>query len=399
MTKVFTQSVQWHITEVCPNRCKHCYIDAATNDERRKQELRFEKLLAILDNLDAFAKKYDTDINAFAITGGDPFEHSDFEKILKELHARGKRIKILGIPERVSVDTIALLEKYHTYSYQVSLDGMEKTHDMIRGRGSFARTIEAIKLLGDCSQIQPHIMYTLHGRNSDELLPIIDYLVKEDIRAYFSFDFCVETGTDKWDLKLLNEATIDNCLKMYREKKIQLKKAGSKLQLKEKVKLFATFDVTNPSEKFNKYSYVSGCSCGINSIAILPNGDVLPCRRLPLVVGNLLKQSYEEVFLDNELMKKLRRLSFFKKCSNCDYAKICRGCPALAYATTDDVFGEMTYCSRKKEVVPYYNEPPLNCERDQEFAYVTNNLLRAIQEDGIAANLDAFKYDIRRNVL
>lgn len=399
MTKVLIQSVQWHITEVCPNRCKHCYINDATNIIRRKQELSFDKLMMILDNLESFADKYNIDISTFAITGGDPFEHPDFEKLLQELYSRGKRIKILGIPERVSVDTLTLLKQYHINSYQVSLDGMKETHDMIRGRGSFDETIKAIKMLAECGGIQPHIMFTVHRQNSKELMPLIDYLVQEDVDAFFTFDFWVMNGTEECQMGLLNNMEIDRLLIEYREKESQLKRKGSKLKLKEKVKLFNTLDIEKPNEKFSKYAYISGCSCGISSIAILPNGDVVPCRRLPIVVGNLLEDSYEEIFLDNELMKKLRRISYYKKCGNCDYAKVCRGCPALAYSITGDVFGELLYCNRKKEICPITMEPPLDCKRDQEFAYVTNNILKAIQEEGISENLEAIKYNLRKNLL
>lgn len=63
---------------------------------------------------------------------------------------------------------------------------------------------------------------------------------------------------------------------------------------------------------------------------------------------------------------------------------------------TGNVFGEFEYCNRKKETSVVLREPPLNCSREEEFAYVTNNLMRAVMNEGISANMEALKYEVHR---
>ena len=41
-------------------------------------------------------------------------------------------------------------------------------------------------------------------------------------------------------------------------------------------------------------------------IIVMPNGDVLPCRRLPIVVGNLMEQTLFEIYYSSELLWRLR---------------------------------------------------------------------------------------------
>ncbi len=392
--KALYQSIQWHITEVCPNRCKHCYIDGMTNEERRCKELDFQGMLRILDNLRAFEEKYDVAINNFILTGGDPFEHPDFEKLLKELRARGKSISVLGIPERITKESLAMLESYQINQYQVSLDGMPDTHDMIRGKGSFDRTIKALKFMNQYSSILPAIMFTVHRQNWREMFDLIAYLEQEGIHTSFAFDFMVLEGSAKENFQLLDKEQVDELLEKYRKIRLQLKEKQSKLILREKVKLFETFDVTDANVKFEKYTYVSGCYCGLSSCCILPNGDCMPCRRLNLKIGNLLQESYTDLFVNHELMRRLRRISSFKMCCDCDYAKVCRGCAALAYSATGDAFGDMMYCSRKRSVEPKLHEPPLDCSEQEEFDYLTNTLKNAIQKEGIHSNKAAIKHNI-----
>lgn len=397
--KLLNQSVQWHITEVCPNRCKHCYIDGNTNYERRKNELNMDGLITILQNLDEFERKFDVSIGTYVLTGGDPFEHADFEKLLSEIYLRGKIIKILGIPERISKETLMLLDRYNVDTYQVSLDGMKNTHDMIRGKGSFDRTIDAIRLMNELSNVHPHIMYTLHKQNCNEMFELIHYLGNSNLSVSFSFDFLVLEGQARKNFSMVNKEEVDEILIQYRKERLRLKEENSKLILREKVKLFETFDIEGANDKFKKYSYISGCMCGIASVAILPNGDLLPCRRLPITIGNLLEDSYSELFLNNVLMRKLRRISSYKMCGDCDYGKVCRGCPAVAYSVTGDPFDEMIYCNRKKKVEASLCEPPIDCTEKEEFAFVTNNLISSIQREGALANMSALKHDIYKRRL
>lgn len=397
--RLLNQNVQWHLTEVCSNRCKHCYIGDSTNNKRRESQLDFNGLLRILNNIGEFEKKYDVSAGVYSLTGGDPFEHPDFERLMEELYLRKKVIKILGIPERITKETLELLDKFHVDTYQLSLDGMQDTHDTIRGNGSFDKTINAIEMLNQYSRIHPHIMYTLHEKNCEELFELIEYLDYLGLDVSFSFDFLVLQGQAKSNFNIMDKTMVDRILEKYRKKLLELKERGSKLVLREKVKLFETFNVKDANVKFKQYSYVSGCPCGIGSVSILPNGDLLPCRRLPITIGNLTQEKYSDLFLNNVMMRKLRRISSYKLCWDCDYAKVCRGCPALSYSTTGDAFGELIYCNRKKKVEPELNEPPLDCTEEEEFEYIMNNLSSAIQKEGIEDNMEAIKYDIFRRYL
>ncbi|HWP97069.1 MAG TPA: SPASM domain-containing protein [Syntrophomonadaceae bacterium] len=79
------------------------------------------------------------------------------------------------------------------------------------------------------------------------------------------------------------------------------------------------------------------CQAGKTLMAITPGGNVLPCRRMPMVAGNLWKNTLKEIYQD-EIMKSLRETEN-QDCSGCLYNKMCRGgLRCLAYALTGSPF-------------------------------------------------------------
>ena len=78
-------SMQWHITDRCDQRCKHCYIYEG-KDKKCGLELDLDTLKAILEDFLQTCDKLERD-PFLVITGGDPLLYKriwDFLEILKE---------------------------------------------------------------------------------------------------------------------------------------------------------------------------------------------------------------------------------------------------------------------------------------------------------------------------
>ena len=71
------------------------------------------------------------------------------------------------------------------------------------------------------------------------------------------------------------------------------------------------------------------CIIGRDGLCIMPDGTVLPCRRFPIPVGNLLRDPLQE--------------NLKGKCGRCGIED-CRGCRSLALALTSDPFAEDPHC-------------------------------------------------------
>jgi radical SAM protein with 4Fe4S-binding SPASM domain len=76
-----------------------------------------------------------------------------------------------------------------------------------------------------------------------------------------------------------------------------------------------------------------GCAAGISGMTILPDGTLVPCRRLHVPIGNIRKDSLREVWAASDVLNALRDREGYKgKCDVCNRWAQCRGCRAIVNA-------------------------------------------------------------------
>jgi radical SAM protein with 4Fe4S-binding SPASM domain len=92
--------------------------------------------------------------------------------------------------------------------------------------------------------------------------------------------------------------------------------------------------------------YPYHCTAGDSLLTVQPNGDLYPCRRMPIKVGNLLETPLLQLYEQSELLKTLRDPQQISAgCETCLYAKVCRGgLKCLAYASTGNPFTKDPGC-------------------------------------------------------
>ena len=69
-------SFQWHITDECDQRCKHCYIFSGDGC-RELESMTFDQMREVVGNCEDFCKVYNR-VPYFYITGGDPAEKQKY---------------------------------------------------------------------------------------------------------------------------------------------------------------------------------------------------------------------------------------------------------------------------------------------------------------------------------
>ncbi len=146
--------------------------DPLTWPAERQDTLPLDGLFRILDSFCEFEQKWGAEIAHFAITGGDPLLRRDWQEFVRELRNRGKTVSMMGNPETLSEDNVAALVELGVMDYQLSLDGLEGTHDRFRDDpGTFRRTLEKLDLLKQAG-IRCNVMFTLFPTNAAELIPL-----------------------------------------------------------------------------------------------------------------------------------------------------------------------------------------------------------------------------------
>lgn len=332
---------QWHITDECDQRCKHCYI--FSEDTCKKTEaMGWEQLQDTFYNCLDFCQVYHR-LPYFYITGGDPILHPDFWRLLSLLKEHEVPFTVLGNPFHLTDEVCRKLKSFGCQRYQLSLDGMRETHDWFRKPGSFACTLEKIGCIKR-SGIRAVIMTTVSGANLKEMPDIIDTVVDAGADVFTFARYCPtseekDTGITPQEYREL----LDTCQHKFN----QYEAAGCGTYFNKKDHLWTLYDYETGRfqipEKAQDGMIYSGCNCGNCHMTILPNGDVYACRRVQnSKVGNIYCDRLADLWVCQ--MEQYRDYSKFEKCSKCELLAYCRGCPAVASGQNGNFYAVDPQC-------------------------------------------------------
>ncbi len=338
---------QWHIINACNLRCKHCYQTEFTDNEL----VSFSKLKFIVERIRTALKKWGRK-GRIAITGGEPLIHKDFFSLLSYLENLPEigKISVLTNGTLITKKEVALFKSYKKLHFiQISLDGANsKTHDIIRGKGNYEKALSAVKLLVK-DQIPVRIMYTFQKNNVVEIPALIDLAISEGIDD-ITFERLVPSGRSaKKKNDMISPQKMKEVFQYISDRSIKEKKKGTALTIMKLRTLWALLDKKKYKNKTKPIDFklILGaiCSIGIDSLTILPDGTVLPCRRLPIPIGNLFNDSIFKIWYTSPLLWEIRNKQNLKgKCQNCELIPNCSGCRAIAYAVTGDYLAEDPQC-------------------------------------------------------
>jgi radical SAM protein with 4Fe4S-binding SPASM domain len=242
------------------------------------------------------------------------------------------------------VEKLARLRKLRCV--QISLDGASAgTNDEIRGHGSFEKALSGIRLSRE-NGIQVNVMFTLQRKNVSDLGAIIDLTLKEDVR-FLTIERMVPTGSGKRIKK--ETLSPDEIKKAFNyisgRAEQQIREKGTTIITRSRP-LWIMCNESCFSNEIKDNSEVGGiCSVGLDGLCILPDGTVLPCRRLPIPIGNLKDDSLLKIWHTSSLLWEIADKNNLKgKCKSCEFINRCSGCRAMAYAYSGDYLAEDPQC-------------------------------------------------------
>ena len=318
---------QWHITDECDQRCKHCYIFSGNNC-KQLDSMSWEQMQDTFYNCLDFCEVYNR-LPYFYITGGDPILHPDFWRLLELIKENNIPFTILGNPFHLNDEVCKRLKEYGCQKYQLSLDGMRETHDWFRKPGSFDITLEKIGCINRAG-IRSVIMTTVSGTNIKEVPDIIDTVVKAGANVFAFARYCptgeeADTGMTPQEYREL----LDLCHQKYE----RYEAGGCQTYFNQKDHLWTLYEYEKgifqiPEDAEDGMIY-GGCNCGNCHMTILPTGDIYACRRVQnSKVGNVFEDRIADLWVCQ--MEQYRDYGKFQKCSKCELKAWCRGCPGVA---------------------------------------------------------------------
>lgn len=352
--------VQWHITDRCSQNCERCYL--FQSEDFRKLGKKTELDLSILELIakDVLNAAKNLRANAvFVLTGGDPLLYPDFWSLLKSIKDLGGKfqieiaIDILGNPFYIDQPTAVQLRKSGVRKFQLSLDGLEEKHDILRKAGSYRETLRAARCLKDAG-VRTTCMFTLSRFNAPDLIAVMRVVAEEKFDAFAFARFC---RPENWSLKEYQKQMFspvdykDLLMKVDKiHKELAVTHPETRFVFKDHLWELFFYEKSSPKErreieKLEKHKIiVGGCSIGISSVSILADGTVYACRRFKSPIGRVPEQKLIDLFINSETLNSYRDLSQYKKCGICPLLYVCRGCGAVAYGYSGSFFDPDPQC-------------------------------------------------------
>ncbi len=326
---------QWHITERCNQRCVHCYHESYSSSE----ELALGDLQAVFAEMERALGAWGR-IGSLSLTGGEPFMRRDELFVLMDLLDASDVVGYYDILTNGSLisdeDILRLTAAPRLRRVQLSLEGPSaELNDVIRGSGTFERTLAAIDLLKSAG-MEVAVMMTITRRNKDSLPQMLDLLADHGVDTFATERFIPEGSGAALPEAMLSAQEVRETFDLVHA----LGVAERRLRILMYRPLFALVDNENPTVG-------AMCSVGANALTIMHDGTVYPCRRLPIRLGHVLRDGLFKIWYDSDLLWRVRDPANLDDCGECDLVGVCRGCRAMAHFASGDCLGADPHCWRQ----------------------------------------------------
>lgn len=324
-------TLQWHLSEACNLRCKHCY-----QENHVPVQLPYEDLLKILNQYRNLLKRIDAE-GLIYLTGGEPLVSPHLFKLLDEFK-KDEGLYRFGILTNGTLITDELAKKiasYNPYFVQVSLEGGEETNDYVRGKGVFKKVGNAIKLLKKYG-VRVTVSFTATKLNYKELPFVVEYVEKMGGDAVWS---------DRY-IPLGDQRDSDFVMGMKETQEwLNIMATQHDIQILKQSPTFVSMERALQFTKTGRLPYQ--CAAGNRLLTVMENGDLVPCRRMPIHIGNLLEDDMLELYLNHPVLLDLQKVKIPTECMKCKDAERCRGgLKCLTYALTKNYELKDVGCDR-----------------------------------------------------
>ena len=326
--------IQWHITNFCNLRCRHCYQESFS----KEADLPFSRLVEIADNFLPAIRGWNRQA-CIHLTGGEPLLQPDLFPLLEYLD-QNSGVSELGIITNGLLLDAPAAERLSVFpklkKLKISLDGPDpQTNDAIRSVGAFERVRQNLFFLPRSGRFEILLMFTVMKRNASRLLPFIQFARQAGVDGVILERF-IPWGRGR----SLAEGVLS--APEWRQLVLNLYDFFG-LELEEnEVPPYQAFQI--PFQDQEAELLGAPCVLGTDGLCLMPDGTVFPCRRFPRPIGNLLTDSLKSIWEKSEVLEKVRRKENLKgKCGTCRIEG-CTGCRSLAYALTGDFLAEDPHC-------------------------------------------------------
>lgn len=372
------------ITSACPLNCAHCFIDSNTRSSSK---------LALSDIQRIVGELAEIGVIRLTLTGGEALLHPDIDKILSLInnHKLGLRLFSSGSLQQ---SKYALLREHSIDTLFLSVDGLEKHNDELRGKNTFRAFEKNFAFLAQLPNIRNiTISTTLDRINLAEMPNLIRLAAEYGVRTFLLRPLLVYPDTSAVEpLAIRDKAFL---LKALHEIELISERLGVECQINKLPymplnKTCFLDDSPKNASLWRILGIENSIDCvGGNIVAgIRHDGIVLPCGFIHADYdagknNSVLSNSFSSLWHNSTNLGKLRQIRPPAACSSCDFLSVCNGgCRANAVLDTQRLDSLDPYCilqetsfGSKVFEPTTYPKPKTTFPIDSQFFHVSEEIV------------------------
>lgn len=303
------------LTLRCNEHCIHC--GSKCGDTDNNDELSLKQYKNILRQI---KKDFDISTIKLDITGGEPLLRKDFFEIMQYANKLGYAWGMTSNGTLINDEVAEKLHRCGMKTIAISIDGLEKSHDKLRGRkGAYSAALSGINALVQHGGFE-HIQVTsvINHQNICELHKMLEIMESIGITSWRVINIEPIGRAKEHPELVLSKEDYKYLFDFIRENRLR------------------GFPITYGCSHFLGLEYERQvrdwyflCNAGLYTASIMANGNIVACldieRRPELIQGNILKDRLKDVWTNGfEFFRNdLSRLN--ENCNHCDECQFCHG--------------------------------------------------------------------------
>jgi radical SAM protein with 4Fe4S-binding SPASM domain len=377
--------VFWEVTKGCNLRCIHCR--ATATELSSPDDLPTTKALNLIKQISQ------SFLPILVLSGGEPLFRHDIFDLASYATSLGMRVALATNGTLVTKQIARQIVDSGVRRVSISLDGADaSTHDAFRGMpGAFDAALRGFQNLRELG-MSLQINMTIARHNAHQLPAVLELAKEIGADALHTFLLVpvgcgVDIATEQmvpaeeyekilnWFYDRSREGGIElkaTCAPHYfrvmRQRRAAERRAGASVSSEAGAPVTSgAGDLIGPTEMTmpgamgialphhaaqpapghpqDMNAMTKGCLAGTGVCFISHQGEVYPCGYLPVLAGDLNKQTFAEIWEQARVFQQLRNTDNLKgKCGCCEFRNLCMGCRARAFAATGDYLDEEPFC-------------------------------------------------------
>ena len=322
-----TSYAVWEITLKCNLACSHCGSRAGNT---RTKELSTEEALDLVKQM------AEVGIKEVTLIGGEAFLRPDWLEIASAINREGMRCTMTTGGYGISLETARKMKEAGIVTVSVSIDGLEETHDRLRGKkGSWKyafKTMSHLREVGIKFGCNTQI-----NRLSAPEFPQIYERIRDAGAVAWQIQLTVPMGNaaDNADILLQPYELLDIYPMLARVAR-RAQKEGVQIQPGNNIGYYGPFErLLRGRGNGSEWSFWQGCSAGLSTLGIEADGAIKGCPSLPTSAytgGNIRERNLREIVEQTEELRfnlgagtPQGTAHLWGFCKTCEFAELCRG--------------------------------------------------------------------------